>query len=300
MQILNYFRKIKRNFDLKNIKSEIDNVRDELVNQALPTVTEASKSFDESKDALRSKTYQLYYEALNGVQPIARNQSALSAVVDRLQRCDTLLDYISEIVDNEFTETMNAETVTLKGSYVFRLLNLIELYTRFSVRMTEVILISENNLAENKMEHDSIAPISLAFLERNKESFLQCHRLLINTPDHLRDQLNDVPDIVLSEVRSPSMLSMHGKGRIDPLQMGFAESRADIFWLWAVNRAEYQANRYATLKEDCRLLELLIERRKRALKGDGTDIQLQKVIAKREAQLDIKRAKLAKIEKIYD
>ena len=40
MQILDFFRKIKRNFDLKNIKYEIDNVRDELVNQALPTVTE--------------------------------------------------------------------------------------------------------------------------------------------------------------------------------------------------------------------------------------------------------------------
>lgn len=300
MKIIEYVRQLKSNFELKGIKEDLSTTRDELSNATIPVIEDIEKKLGQLNESnAKSETYALYFRALQSAQS-SRNirGNIFTPVLLRLRNARDILDFAEVYLDNNLNEDVTSAALSLRSANVMQLLNVIAFFSRYTRRLADVILRAETAKAmdEKADELQGMTQAELNYLSDYRVSYVAAIDMLALPAKEVERLVENIPEITVSEVRSESALAVHGRDKVDPLRFGLVESKADPFWLWALNRAEYQAERYHTAKYEKEMLELRIARYKRNYEKNP-DPKLASTIEKREAELDLRRAKLAKMEK---
>lgn len=300
MKILDYVRQLKSNFELKGIKEDLSTTRDELTNATIPVIEDIEKKLGALTEVNAvSETYGLYFRALQSAQSSRNIRGNLfTPILLRLRNARDILDYAEVYLDNNLNEDVTSVTLSLRTANVMQLLSVIAFFSRYTRRLADLILRAETaKVMDVKADElEGMTQAELNYLSGYRTSYIAAIDMLALPAKEIERLIENIPEIVVSEVRSESALNVQGRDKVDPLRFGLVESKADVFWLWAINRAEYQAERYHTAKYEKEMLELRIARYKRNYEKNP-DPKLASTIEKREAELDLRRAKLAKMEK---
>lgn len=294
MKIKEFIKSIHRNFSKKAAREHLDVTRDELVNQTIPVIGLIA---NEPEANFKSRTYQLYSEDLKANFKVNIGKNSIFAPIHKtLLNCVDLLDFFDKFYEDELNEAITAQALTLKQSTVVQLTDYVAMFTKFSRRLADVILIAEDAaVAKQENEVQSLTQADLQFLANNVGFYKDIMNAL-NTPvSRIQELLDAIPEIIISEVKHEAALHAQGTTKVNPMMLHFNDSSLNPIWLFVTNLSEYHARRYHAAKQEAELLELRIQRYKRRL-ANNPDPKLSSIIEKREAELDLIRAKLRKME----
>lgn len=301
MNIVNYVRGLKNNFSLKRVHENLDSTRDQLINQTIPVIESLAKEFNRTGGSAskKSETYRNYDESIRkGVTYGVRGGNLFDLILVPLNNAVDTLNWLGGYIDKSFENDVTAVSLDLARANALQLLDGISLVTRYSRRLADIVLIAETRVMSDAeaSELDSVTPLTLSYLAENRLAYIHMLNILGRPATDYEKLFAEMPEVTVSEIKNQNALSLHGKDKVDPLRFGFIESRFNPIWLVITNLADYHNKCYQEAKEDRRLLELRIERYKRNYQNNPNP-KLGKIIEGYEADLDLVRAKIAKMEK---
>lgn len=294
MKIKDYIKSLHRNFSKKAAREHLDVTRDELVNQTIPVIALIA---NEPETNFKSKTYKLYSDDLKETIKVNIGKNSIFTSIHKtLLNSVDILNFLDKFYEDKMSEEVTAQSLDLKQSTAVQLTDYVALFTKFSRRLADVILIAEE-AHETKQENEvqSLTQADLQFLANNIGFYKEVMTALQIPVSRLQDLLDTIPDLIISEIKHEAALNTHGSTKVNPMLLKFNDSSLNPIWLFVTNISEYQAKRYHLSKQEAEVLELRIQRYKRRL-NQTNDPKLAAIIEKREAELDMLRAKLRKME----
>lgn len=290
----------KSGLNNERITSQVNSVRDTIVNQTIPQADKITRKLA-GDGVFSSEVFHLYSNAIrDGVHTNLRGnmfviiKAALDASVNTLALID-------KFIASDFQTETSATALTLSKANVVQLLDTVNLVGTYSRSLMDVVLAAEENrlVGEGRRELEGITESEIQYLAQARDAYIRGLNIILTPTDRIEDKINAIPEIVVSEIRSSAMTSVHGDDKVDPLRFGLFESKADPIWLIGNMWIQYQYNRYMAAKETAAVIDLRIDRI-RAMLDKKPNPHLARVLVKREGQRDLLRAKVKKMEREWD
>ncbi len=282
------------------ITSQISSVRDSIVNQTIPQADKITRKLA-GDSVFSSEVYSLYDEAIrNGVQTNIRGNMFV-IIKTALEASVQTLSLVDKFVASDFKTETSAVALTLTKANVLQLLDTITLVSTYSRSLMDTVLLAEENrlIGEGRRELEGATEGEIQYLAQARDAFIRGLNIVLTPADRIEDKFKDIPEVVVSEIRSAAVTSVHGNDKLDPLRFGLFESKADPIWLIGNAWIDYQYRRYQEAKETASVIDLRIERIRNIL-DKKPDPTLAKVLEKREGQRDVLRGKIRKMERQWN
>lgn len=295
MKILDYVKGLKNSFTMSRAKDELSATSDELVNQTIPVVSSANTMFIRIPK-MQSKFYESVRQSVSHV--VKGNEPVTASI---LRACENSLKVLGEIsvhYEKDFGDELTAEALSLRQANMIQMVDHIAAFSRYSRGLIDTILMAEG-VAKQDASLDELGDATTAYikyLSNGRPAFIATLEMMQAKPETIMASMDKAPEIILSEVRSESALNVHGRDVVDPLKFNMFQADWNPIWRIGNNWANRYNERYQTAKTEVKTCELRLEHYKR-LHENNPSPQMEMVIKKRMEELDLRRAKLAKLEK---
>lgn len=145
---------------------------------------------------------------------------------------------------------------------------------------------------------DSLTKAEVLWIEANFVNFCTVLNIVSGNPSMIKRQLEDIPDIIVTEENAGTLGSTIGENKVDPFQMKFIPTWLNPIYHVGMFVAEWQAERYKEAKEELKLLQLRkLNLEKINADKDKPDAALQKEITYMETRIKSVSYKIDKMEK---
>lgn len=290
----------KSTINNERIASQLAHVRDTLNLYTIPQAEKILRKMND-KDAFGSEVYRLYNSAIiDGVQTNIRGNMFV-IIKAALDSSTSTLVLIDKLYVTEFRTETSAAALTLTKGNILQLLDTINLVATYSRSLMDAVLVAEENrlLGEGRTELNGVTEAEIQFLANNRDAYIRALNIVLTPVNLIEERFKDIPEIVVSEIKSQAATSVHGDDRIDPLRFGLFQSKADPIWLIGTVWNQYQFTRFKAAKEQAAVIELRIERLRNLLDKKPNPRTAQ-IISKYEGQRDLLLAQVRKKEREWN
>lgn len=290
----------KSTINNERIASQLAHVRDTLNLYTIPQAEKILRKMHD-KDAFGSQVYNLYNSAItDGVQTNIRGNMFV-IIKAALDSANSTLVLVDKLYTTEFRTETSAAALTLSKGNVLQLLDTINLVATYSRSLMDAVLVAEENriLGEGNTELNGVTEAEIQFLANNRDAYIRALNIVLTPVNLIEERFKDIPEIVVSEIKSQAATSVHGDDRIDPLRFGLFQSKADPIWLIGTAWNQYQFSRFKAAKEQAAVIELRVERLRNLLDKKPNPRTAQ-IISKYEGQRDLLLAQVRKKEREWN
>jgi hypothetical protein len=284
----------------ERIESQITNVRDTIVNHTIPQVEKVVSKLADGR-SFETDVYSLYNDAItSGVQTRLRG-NMFTVIKEALNSSVQTLSLIDRLVAADFQTDTTASALTLSKANTIQLLDTVNLVSNYTRSLVNAVLVAEENrlIADGRSALDGVSEAEVEYLAAYRDAYIRGLNIVLTPVEAIEDRFKQIPEIVVSEIRSQAATASHGNDKIDPLRFGLFESKLDPVWLIGNMWTQYQYSKHVAAKEQAAVIELRIERIK-AILDKKPNPQLAKVLEKREGQRDLLVAKVRRLESQWD
>ena len=300
MFVIDFAKKLVKSLSRRNVEDEIATTKDELGNQTVPIINQLMKDFP-SLPRFKSETYTLYNKSIVDGVGLRVKGDMFNVIQLTLDNTDKILDYVANYVTEKLEAEINSASVTVSDVQIFQLLNSVIFVTRYTRRLQDIILRAESNVMMDggvAQELKGVRQADINFIVKYRDSYIKTLKMLQTPVTKIKELIENIPEIVVSDVKSKAMLSVQGNDKVDPLGFGrdLVMSHLDPIWAYNSWSSSRQHEKYVAAKEEAAVIKLRIARLKAQYEGKP-DPKLASIIDKREGQVDLLRAKIEKYEK---
>lgn len=212
------------------------------------------------------------------------------------------LEYILQVIDEEFEPDVSRDNMTYKQGTILRYLELVRFGMEYSMRMgTRLVAAEARHQLNRSAEIDSqLTPAEIKWFDANYKSWLQALGLIATPLLSLRQAIDKMPDVVIVPATAAADAQTAGAHRLDPLQLGFINTSSLAFnfiYHFRLMKSELEADALRAREREAQVLELRILELQQAY-GQTQDPKLQQQIEYHTGRLQTLRVKIAQeIEK---
>ena len=298
MKVTQFLASLLPSFGKETITDDIRLTRTEIVEHTQPAYDAAVPLFK----GWKFKSVQLDAQ-LSIWQRMVKSPSGENIVTTIQKGFKPMLENLEE-VEGLIVRTFNAEIAGGGISYLkANLLQFCECATFVSKYarkfLTYVYICETAEYADSGTDiAESLSPAELEWISANFVSFCLAFNIVTGNPVHIKKQLADIPDVVVTSENAHTLGSTIGETKIDPFQMKLIPIWLNPIYHVGMFVAEWQADRYKAAKEEVKLLELRKLNLEKAKEGKS-DAGLQKQIIYMEGRIQGLNFKIAKMEKAH-
>lgn len=294
MNLTNYIKSLFPTFKKDKVIESCELTKQSIQEHSLPSYQAAVELFKgrefKSKEAKDfSIVYSKNVDKSTGVEMV-------SSIRDILSNATVLLDHISNISKNEFSQTESSIALTYKKSTYLRTVSAAEFMSIYSRKFLNYIYVLETNKADSSVSvKGSVLAIEIKWLEDNFLSFCEVCRILQTAKDKYDRLVKDIPEATISELTETTFPETVGLSKIDPLRMKNLSVTWNPFYHIGLAVAAYQVDRYKSSRTEMELLQM----RKLNLEktyANEPDAKLQKEIDYLQTRVDNLNYKIKQFE----
>lgn len=301
LNLSSFFRSILPSFSKSDVESDleisIENISS--VIDSYKTYEEIEKvikpSSDENKDVLKQ-----FYKELD----VPRNSVKLTP--NKLLSTDTVNLFLNVKVNAEWmlniiTESINdvivSQALTAYHANLLRAVPHVYFLTRYATDLLNFLYVQEAESTGQDLSNDyKLNKKQKEFIKKNVWVYARLLSVYGLKHDDFKDKLSGILDIVINKDNVEETVSAYSNSKIDlfsNLPSGFVGS--PIYTVRLIF-AQWEADRYRSMKDKRKLLELRLLHLKLLKEQGKADVQLEKEISYLQSRITNLDYKLAKIE----
>jgi hypothetical protein len=298
MNLVNYIKSLFPTFKKDKVIDSCNLTKQSIREHALPSYESASELFKSTSfQSKEMKDYVLVYsktvEKVSGVDLV-------SSIRDILKNTLVLLDNISELSKNEFSQNEASIALTYKKSTLLRTIQAAEFANIYSRKFLNYVYVLETTQADKSVSlKDSLLPVEVKWLEDNFLNFCLVCSILLTSKDKYNKGIKELPEATITELTETTLPETLGMAKLDPLNMRGLSIYWNPFYMIALARAQWQAENYKASQAELELLQLR-KLNLEKLQQNQPDAKLQKQIDYMQNRVDGLNFKLKQMEEDYD
>lgn len=263
MQLFSYLKGLFHRITRGQIKASCDGVVESLQKHTLPAYVQAADCFKLHK--LSSKESKDFGNEFNKVVGSVKGSSSMiESIKDILENTIALLTQIGEKSDTVFSDVESTLGMTFQKATYLRLISAATFANDYARQFLNYVYVAEtqNVDAGSGTLQAALSPAERAWVEGNFSNFCLVLAILKNNVQEVFQQVDTIPDAIVSEQSESALAGSLGFKKVDPL--GFHGLAAPInvsvkwnpFYLLATIVADYRSAQYKCAKEELDLLQL--------------------------------------------
>ncbi len=277
--------------DVRVTESELETTVIPAANQAAENIKVIKLNSQDNKNLINVffRNYSLSSSSKNILEEIANK---LPVVLQNLKESESLFD-------KEAGKDIIASGVTNRKAILLRAIEQISFISRFTLDLISVLYYNEckNNESVENTDEISLPKVTIDRVTKNLAVYATLLSVYGDKKFTIEKRLTDLPDVVLNDSTASAVLSVYGDNKLDPigtpLVLGFENN--PIYHVRLVI-AEWQANRYKSMRDKKKMLELRLMHLK-LLDDKKSDPKLEKEISYIQSRIDSIEYSMAKMEK---
>ncbi len=277
--------------DVRVTESELETTVIPAANQAAENIKIIKLNSQDNKNLINVffRNYSLSSSSKNILEEIANK---LPVVLQNLKESESLFD-------KEAGKDIIASGVTNRKAILLRAIEQISFISRFTLDLISVLYYNEckNNESVENTDEISLPKVTIDRVTKNLAVYATLLSVYGDKKFTIEKRLTDLPDVVLNDSTASAVLSVYGDNKLDPigtpLVLGFENN--PIYHVRLVI-AEWQANRYKSMRDKKKMLELRLMHLK-LLDDKKSDPKLEKEISYIQSRIDSIEYSMAKMEK---
>lgn len=259
MSFQKFLKSLLPSFKRDRLKTDSQNVRNQLMTVALPAYASAVESFKKPLVSEQGQEFTRRYDIM-----VAKRNKANSIVFDiheRLLKLPKLLDAIDKQIEVGFTDDVVASGMTLRKANVIRGLEVLGFIAKFSMGLVNAIAHYEILAKGIQVDYVSdVTPGEYKRLLKYINDFAQALESLSSMKDY-EVAFDNIPE---ARVEDDAFRSMIGAGESDPFQLfTLASFNGNPIYTVLMMVAEWQMNNFKQMQDQKKLLEIRLMQLKR-------------------------------------
>jgi hypothetical protein len=270
------------NFDFNNIKKAITSILptykktqildtiekslDELQNVTIPSYEAANEIFTGQKfKSSEIKAMQARFDLNRLGSGSANMVTTILAILNNAKGfAITLSKYVGKVISSEEASV----SMNLRKATVLRLVIMVEFANRYARRLLNYIYTCELD-SETKTTDYALNKANTELITKEFNNFTTALRVLNRKPDLLAKDLEGLSEANVDELSDQTLAATANVKSIDPLLIsGFTEYNP--FYIFGMVVAQYQANKFNSVEDEKKMLELRYLRLTQARAGDAS------------------------------
>ncbi len=292
MNLTNYIKGLFKTFKRDSVVDSCTQTGQMIKEHTLPAYEAAAVLF--KSNGFKSKEGKDFASIYS--KKVDRNTDMITSVKNILSNTLVLLDHISNVAKNEFSQTEASVVLTYKKSTYLRTISCAEFLSTYSRSLLNYIYSLETDKANGtNITKDSILKIEISYIVDNFLSFCDVCKVLHTDKKDYDRLVSGIPDIVISELTELTLPETLGDKKIDPLMMKNISVSWNPFYHIGLAIAAYQVDKYKQAKSQSELLQmrkLNLEK----INQNEPDARLQKEIEYLQNRVDGLNYKIQKFE----
>lgn len=263
MQLFSYLKGLFHRITRGQIKASCDAVVESLQKHTLPAYLQGAECFKLHKLASK-EAKDFIAEFTKTVGAPKSGGSIIESIKTILENTVTLLTQIGDKSDAVFSDVESTLGMSFQKATYLRMISAATFANDFARQFLNYLYVVETahlDAASGSLQ-DALTPAERAWVEGNYSNFCLVLSILNNDVATVFQQVDELPDALVSEQSEEALAGSLGQKRIDPLGMRGLSMPFNVsvkwnpFYLIATIRADYRAAQYKCAKEELDLLQL--------------------------------------------
>jgi hypothetical protein len=298
MFLLDFIKSLAPTINKQNILEDIRITKSELSGIVIPTMKQAEEHFKifKMKSPANSQLSLAFYKAYT----LDNSKAKLNFISEISSKLPIVLNNISFIeseIDLSLTSDVVSDGITTKKALLLRAAEDISFISRFTMDLLTVVYASETNTTDA----DSgillqVSDIVGARVRKNITIYAKLLSIFGNSSFILEKRYNNMLDVVMNDSTYNVVIATYNENVIDPINtIGLKGFESNPIYHLRLMYAEWQADRYKSMKDKKRMLELRVLQLK--LQSDHkSDIKKEKEISYIQSRIEKIDYSMAKME----
>lgn len=307
MKITNYIASLLPSFGKTTVMEDVRLTRTEIKEATLPVYEAAVPLLGKWK--FKSKVLQAQIAIFDRMVKSSGNDNIVVTIHKAFKPILENLDAVEVLVSKTYNEDVAGLGLTYAKANLLQFVECVSFVSKYARKFLIYIYVCETacyldidvdkvssaELQDNAI-NESLSKAELSWLESNFVTFCTALNIASGNPAHIKKQLEDIPDIVITAENAGTLGSTVGEHKLDPLQMKLIPIWMNPIYHIGMFVAEWQAERYKAAKEEVRLVQLRKLNLEKLSEGKP-DAHVQQQIAYMESRIQGLNYKLAKMER---
>lgn len=294
MQLFTYLKGLFHRITRGQIQASCDAVIESLQKHTLPAYKQAIECFKLHKLASKeAKAYIVEFSKTLGAPK--GGSSILDSIHDVLENTVALLTEISDKSTTVFSDVESTLGMNFQKAMYLRLISAATFANDYARALLNYMYVVETTqLDQGTNLVDSLTPAERQWVEDNFTNFCVVLSILSNKPKQVFEQIDELPDAIVSDSSEEALVGSAGLKKIDPLgfhRMGLPITigvKWNPFHLLGTIIADFRVAQYRCAKEELDLLQM----RKLNLEK----LNAKKPDARLQQQIEIMSARVSKLQ----
>ncbi len=200
----------------------------------------------------------------------------LVTISDVIKKIPSNIEILEDFYNKEIKDDIYSDSITIKKANIIKLISGIKFVSDYTLELFNYILSKEYDKQTGTVS-DSYSPGEIKELKNNFSEYCSFIVVLMKADSHLKDILDKIPDLVITDENRAMVESTLGEYKTNPF--GFAmesfKSYSPIYHISLIV-AEYQANRIKYKMELIKTLELRILALQQLIDTGKSDAAIEK------------------------
>jgi hypothetical protein len=262
MQLFDYLKGLFHRITKGQIRASCDAVTESLQKHTLPAYAQASELFHIKKlSSAQAKEMAAEFEKIVGKHG---SHNLVEAISDILNRTVVLLGQIGEKSDVVFSEVESTLGMTFQKAMYLRLISAATFADDYARKLLNYLYVVETAHVDPQGSPlaGALTPAEQSWVEANYRNFCLTLAILEKDPREVMQQIDELPDALVTEHTEQALIGSVGKAKMDPLGFhGFSlpvsiSVKWNPFYLIGTMLADFRVAQYKCAKEELELLQM--------------------------------------------
>lgn len=298
MQISKFLASLLPTFSKSDLRKDLDNIADELLNDTLPPYRTAVDVFSGQKFA--SKDVEAFAKEFKSRVKIQYSGNYIQVINFVLGRIEENLPTIQNLVEKNYSEDGFREAMSFLRINLLQYVEAVGFAVHYSRMLLRWTLNAETAATDDQHAHyiESMAKPELDMLFKRKDAFFDVLVILARPKAEVVESFKEIPDSIATQDNIEIVNSVAGHSRTDPFRFGMIPYWMNPIYHVRMAVAEWQASRYNAAKEERKMLEMKLLNLRQVQAGTP-DAALQQQIEYNGDRLKKINAKISEMEEEY-
>lgn len=272
MKIIEFTRKLLPRLDRQNIAEDLRTTEKENLNIAMPAWDSAAEHFRllplKSEDC---ETFNLLFYRNFNLRRASKGANFIQDVSVRMQNFHTNVLFIQSVLEKYLEKDIIVQGITVRSAFVLRAASNMSFVSRYLLNLLNFIYSAESIAGVKNPEHElQISLAEIKFVRKNFERFVKLYNEYSVEPKDFKKQLDEQPDIFISEETSQAATGFFAGSKHDFLEtVGLSGFVGNPIYRIRLAIARWQNDRYESAKAKRQQLDLRLTYLK--MKDDGSE-----------------------------
>lgn len=304
MKALNFIKSLLPSFAKSSVLEDCRMTKLVLVTTVQPTYEASLRLFNGRKfeNAQLRADWDRYRHTVQG----ASGPNTIVAIEKTLKNMVSTLDMIEQLVERDYNEDIVASGISYYKASVLQMQESIHFAAEYALKYLNYVCVVETAAIESDEDNghvsdivaQAITPAEFRYLSDRFADFCIVMNTLTKPSSAVKQQLEKVPDIAVTDEGDKVVQHTIGDARLNPFKHDFVSARFNPIYHIRLQFANWQVGRVNEAKALKEMLELRVLRMKRAQEGKN-DPQLEREIEHTQKRLDDARAFIRQKEMEY-